>query len=165
MWLLFVLQPIIKSISMEFRNVVFNAARDGKLRRLKVRKTGKFVSLSHIVLSQPNTKLQKIFLTQMKLGRTVDYRIRLDTSLCWARKGCCYYTTYCCFWCRQFWQGFLLDQFSSFTNIWFSIDQTKPRTQTVNFLCIHTVQQHTGTYLQTFFFLMFLISIFCTSSS
>ena len=25
------------SINMEFRNVVFNAARDGKLRRLKVR--------------------------------------------------------------------------------------------------------------------------------
>ena len=26
------------SINMEFRNVVFNAARDGKLRRLKVSK-------------------------------------------------------------------------------------------------------------------------------
>ena len=45
------------SINMEFRNVVFNAARDGKLRRLKVSKgktqlITKFISLQCKQLSR-----------------------------------------------------------------------------------------------------------------
>ena len=49
------------SINMEFRNVVFNAARDGKLRRLKVS------SSPYYVMSYVTQQVGTDFLVNMKM--------------------------------------------------------------------------------------------------
>ena len=51
------------SINMEFRNVVFNAARDGKLRRLKVS------SSPYHVMSNVTQQVGTDFLVNMKCSQ------------------------------------------------------------------------------------------------